>query len=151
MKFNSLLTVFASVLLFTSCVKEPTACFTFSNDNPEVFEVVTFNNCSEDAESYDWTIGTDFFESSSSQENPQFSWDVAGTYNVELEAHSKNEKKSDVTSNAITVTDICYECEYEILGTFITTDVCASSYFSKENFENAVESYEDSGYDCRKQ
>lgn len=113
--------------------------------------MVTFNNCSEDAESYDWTIGTDFFESSSSQENPQFSWDVAGTYNVELEAHSKNEKKSDVTSNAITVTDICYECEYESLGTFITTDVCASSYFSKENFENAVESYEDSGYDCRKQ
>jgi PKD repeat protein len=92
---------------FTSCTKEPTACFKASNENPKLFEVITFTNCSEDAESYDWIMQTDFIEGTSRAENPTFTRDVDGTFNVELEVTSKNDKKSDVTSESITVIDVC--------------------------------------------
>lgn len=62
----------AIAVSFASCTKEPTACYTASNENPEVFEVVTFTNCSEDAESYDWIMQTDFVEGTSRAENPTF-------------------------------------------------------------------------------
>ena len=150
MKFTLPFIAAAIAVTFASCTKEPTACFTFSNTNPEVFDVVTFNNCSEEAESYDWVINTDFFQQSSSDDNPQFAWDETGTYSVELEVASGNGKKTDVTSNSITVTDYCYECEYEIFGVITSSDLCASDYFSKDDFDDAIDSYEDSGYDCDK-
>ena len=89
---------------------------------------------------------TDFIEYTSSQENPSYSWDVDGTITVELVVKSKNDKETDVASESITVVDICYECESE----FFTTDVCASGYFSKAQFDEAVESCEDNDYDCSK-
>jgi PKD repeat protein len=155
MKKTSTFAVGLSAILFTSCIKEPSACFTFSNSNPEIFEEVTFNNCSEDAESYDWSISTSFLQSSSSEENPRYAWNQEGTYSVELEALSKKDKKSDVVTNSITVSDICYDCVYsiDIFGIVSTSqaEYCASGSSSKAEYESDLKELKDAGWVCTKQ
>jgi PKD repeat protein len=67
----------------------PTACFDFSSVSIDggnlatVDEVIEFDNCSENADSYLWDFGDG---STSTSENPEHSYDEAGTYVVTLEA-----------------------------------------------------------------
>ncbi len=60
----------------------PVAGFSFSPENPETGQEVSFTNESENAESYQWSAaGTSF---SSTEENPKFTFDTAGDFDVKL-------------------------------------------------------------------
>ncbi len=144
-----ILPMVALATVFASCTKEPTACFTPSPASAEVHQVVNLTNCSEDADSYEWTITDTWFGTSSTLENPTMSWDEPGTYSVTLKAISKNEKKDDEVSSNVTVTDVCYVCEEDDFG--LTVDICGSDYFTGADFEDGIEFWEDAGYTCTKQ
>lgn len=77
---------------------------------------------------------------------------MGGTFNVELEVTSKNGKKFDVTSESITVIDVCYKCAHDdsSISSRDTFDICASLYFTKADFDFDLVSYESSDYDCTK-
>lgn len=98
------LSFFAAVtvgLMFTSCIKEPTSCLTSSSATATVDEEITFANCSEDAESYEWNFG----DSSDVvvTETAAHSFASEGDFTVELTAFSKKEKKSTVATTKVTV------------------------------------------------
>jgi hypothetical protein len=74
----------------------PTACFDFFSVSIDdgnlaiVDEVIEFENCSENADSYLWDFGDG---STSTSENPNHSYDEAGIYTVTLEATNGDGKK----------------------------------------------------------
>ena len=68
-------------LVFTSCSKNPHACFTVSNDNPYTGEEVIFYNCSTDANSYVWDFGDGF---SSGDDTAKHIYTVPGNYTASL-------------------------------------------------------------------
>jgi len=154
------LIVFAAVtaLIFTSCVKEPTACIDTFPDEVEVFENVTFSSeCSENAESYSWDVENDalgFFFGSASKTGTgstiSNSWDYAGDYYVTLEVASKKDKYTDVITKEITVVDVCYECEYTSGSYTYDLDLCASNYISMQEFMLEIDEYESNDYTCKK-
>ena len=87
-------------LILISCKKViPVASFTFSPNSPEVGEVVTFTNQSEDASSSDWDFGDG---TSSQSDNPTHIYTDDGDFSVELKATS--EDGSNSISQSITVT-----------------------------------------------
>jgi PKD repeat protein len=78
----------------------PTAKFSFTPVSPKVNEEVTFNNTSTNADSYQWSVaGTSF---SSTEENPKFTFDAAGDFEVKLVA--TNSAGTDEITKTITVT-----------------------------------------------
>lgn len=138
------------IAMLVSCTKEPTACFESSKLNVEVHDVITLNNCSEDADSYEWTIEEESIQRTDSRENPQASWRSADSYNITLEAFSKNEKKSDMISKTISVSDICYTCIYSTTFGTTSVELCASDAESREDFDNSIDEVEDAGWSCTK-
>jgi PKD repeat protein len=74
------------------CIKEPNACFTASSEsldddnNPVVGEKITFENCSQDADSYNWDFGDG---ETSTEKNPKYTYSEGGEYTVTLEATNK--------------------------------------------------------------
>lgn len=79
-------------IIFLSCEKEPTASFTASSTDVEIGEVVEFTNHSTDADHYKWFFGEG---STSTDENPSFTYASTGKYNVTLIAYSKSGKQLD--------------------------------------------------------
>ncbi|WP_375562948.1 PKD domain-containing protein [Bernardetia sp. OM2101] len=78
----------------------PVASFSFSPENPEAGQEVSFTNESENAESYQWSAaGTSF---SSTEENPKFTFDTAGNFDVKLVA-TNSEGTNEITRQ-VTVT-----------------------------------------------
>lgn len=146
----------------TSCIKEPTACFETSTSTVEIFQPVKLNNCSENAESYEWSIeetSVSLFSFGSvketSAESPSQVWNYPGTYDVSLTAYSKKEKKKDEVSETVTVVDVCYTCEYSYVDYYgsiyeYDTEVCGSSYMDQNTFKKAIDDFEDEGYICTK-
>ena len=156
-KFIAFIPVFA--LVFSGCIKEPTACIDTFPDSVEVFEDVTFNSsCSENAESVEWEYeditggGFFFFPTVSTSTSPSFThnWTSPGDYTITLTTYSKKEKEKDVTSSTITVLDICYECEKSSGGSTSTASFCSGFYSSLEELEAEVNDYEADGYTCVK-
>lgn len=148
-----LFTLAGASLLFTSCVKEPEACINLSPTGEiEVFDVLTMTSCSENAETLEWTVegSASFFFAVNEEyigESATHSWDMPGTYTIELNAISKNEKKEDKTSTTVTVNDICYECVDT--GGWTVTE-CGSYYFTADEFESEVDYWRNLGYTCTK-
>jgi PKD repeat protein len=99
-----------SLLLMTAgCGKDdestttPVACFTFTSPETTVFvgDLVEFNNCSTDADSYSWDFGDG---STSTEKNPTHSFDESKQFDVVLVAHGKGDQpKTDTTMLPITV------------------------------------------------
>jgi len=78
----------------------PVAGFSFSPENPETGQEVTFTNESENATSYQWSAaGTSF---SSTEENPTFTFTEAGDFDVKLVATSS--EGTDEITRRVTVT-----------------------------------------------
>lgn len=103
MKTKSILAgiVVAGALIFTSCQKEPMACFTPSKTTAAVNESISFNSsCTMDGHHYEWEFGDG---SMSTEENPTHAYANAGTYTVKCMAMSKNGKKMNEISQVITV------------------------------------------------
>jgi len=145
-----------TTLIFSSCIKEPTACIDTLPETIDVYEDVTLNSsCSEEAESVLWTYedmsGSSIFISPTILENSEnsfdHSWDSPGRYEITLTAYSKKEKEKDQVSTMITVLDLCYECEYDNWSYY---SVCASLYTSEDEFMREIEDLESQGYKCTK-
>jgi len=105
------LIIAASIILMSSCRKEPKACFTIDKTTAKVGETVTYTDCSTDATRRVLTTGdlasgipiAVDFESGTAQHI----YNSAGTYTVNLEALNctkDNKCKSDKTSQTITIT-----------------------------------------------
>ena len=60
-----------------------TACFTASPNPAAISENITFTNCSEGADSYEWDINGDG-TIDTEEENPVFFFNVAGTFDTKL-------------------------------------------------------------------
>ncbi|WP_298371193.1 PKD domain-containing protein, partial [uncultured Lutibacter sp.] len=84
----------------TAAQVSPVAGFSFSPTNPETGQEVTFTNESTNADSYQWSAaGTSF---SSTEENPKFTFDTAGDFEVKLIV--TNSAGTDEITKTITVT-----------------------------------------------
>lgn len=89
------------LLGFTSCQKEPTACFDASPTTISAGQSVSFTSgCSMDAHHYEWEFGDG---GTSADANPSHTYNTAGTYTVKLKTMSMNSKKMDEASRTITV------------------------------------------------
>lgn len=82
----------ALLAMLYSCEKQPTAMFTASKTEIDEGESVTFTNKSTDADHYTWFFGEG---STSTEENPTFTYTKKGMYNVTLIAYSKSGKQLD--------------------------------------------------------
>ena len=75
----------------------PTADFTFSPADVEIYDEVTFTNASADADTFSWEFGDG---ATSTEENPTHTYTAEGTFTVKLTASnidgSKNVTK-DIT------------------------------------------------------
>jgi PKD repeat protein len=90
----------ASLLFIASCTKQPGACIKTSKTLVDVGETVVFESCATDAAKLEWDFGDG---TTSTESKPSHSWNTPGVYIVQLKALSKNGKKFDRYSVAITV------------------------------------------------
>ena len=70
----------------SSCTPEQStvvACMSLPNDTVEVNELISFENCSEFAETYEWYFGD---EQVSTEFQPQHSYSQGGVYTIILQA-----------------------------------------------------------------
>lgn len=98
------LSFFAAVtvgFMFTSCIKEPVSCLTAGSTAAIVDEEISFANCSEDAETYEWNFGDSSDVVTTATANHAF--ESEGTFTVTLTAYSKKEKKSTQATTLVTV------------------------------------------------
>ena len=88
------------IILFAQCTRQPNACIDQKRTWCYVGDKVSYTNCSTDYKTSLWTT-------SDGQEEDYTNMDVtfigSGEYTVELEVFSKNRKKSDKTTNTISV------------------------------------------------
>ncbi|MEM0992560.1 MAG: peptidylprolyl isomerase [Bacteroidota bacterium] len=94
-RINGLFFIFLA-LVAVGC--GPTALFTYESENLTAPAVITFNNESEKAESYEWKFGDG---DTAMVSDPSHRYLVSGNYEVALTA--KNGKKSAVTKKNIVV------------------------------------------------
>jgi len=99
MKRLSLLLIIGGIVFFSSCKKEPEACFTFSPTDAVVDEPVNFTDCSENADDYAWDFGDG---ESGTSANPSHIYTVPGTYTITLNVENKGGTNS--ITREITVT-----------------------------------------------
>ncbi len=83
-----------------SCKKQPVACFSASKNTVDVGETVTFSHCATDASSYQWDFGDG---EKAEGESASHAWTKPGVYVVQLKTLSKDKKKFDKYSVAVTV------------------------------------------------
>lgn len=100
MKWVYSLLVFSVVTFASSCNKQPIACIKVDKISVEVGETVAFESCASDAKSIEWDFGDG---NTSNEAKPIHAWTKPGVYIVHLRAASKNNKKADRFSIAITV------------------------------------------------
>ena len=93
--------IISIAISFSSCQKEPEACFTPSNSSVEAGTSIAFVNCTDNGDSYLWNFGDN---STSTSETPTHIYNSPGIYLVSLTAYSKNEKKKNNITKTITVT-----------------------------------------------
>lgn len=97
-------------LMFTACPEDadviPMACFEPSATEVAVGELISFTNCSQDAEYYSWDFGDN---GNSTEVSPAYSYDEPGLYTVTLTAH--NRSNTNMASETIKVIDSNIEPE----------------------------------------
>jgi PKD repeat protein len=123
-KLNYLLFGIMSMQLITSCVKEPTADFTFSTPT-EVGETILFTNLSTNSENYSWDFGDGNY---STIESPTHVYEKPGTYTVSLNVTGKG--GSALISKTISITGITYSIQNN--SSFTLTDFCSYYWTGSE-------------------
>src|SRR5690606_14633352 len=88
------------LVVASSCNKQPLACFTADKTTVDISETVTFESCTEDADEVTWNFGDG---TTAEGTTVTHAWTVPGTYVVHIRALSKNKKKTDRYSIAVTV------------------------------------------------
>jgi PKD repeat protein len=114
----------AMPLFLISCQKAPQASFSADPANPEVGQIVYFNNDSRNAESFEWDFGDG---TSSSARNPTHIFTGTGPVVVKLSAFSKNniEDKASLSLDVLIPTLL----EIEVLEYYQETAVANASIF----------------------
>ena len=143
--------------MFMSCSKdsgvEPVACFEGST-SVDVFQNVNFQDCSEDADDYDWNFEDGGTGETSSLKSPSFSWNKSGSFTVSLKV--KNGSKKDEISKTVFVKDFCNYCEKEVpngpSGDTYTVyeNFCTDDFSSKEDYDAYYKYVTASGYSCKR-
>jgi PKD repeat protein len=146
---NKLFTISGILLiavLFSGCIVDnrmpdypnPSACFITSQDSYAVNERIYFNNCSDNADSFDWEFGDGYV---SNEKHPSHKYDKAGNYQVRLTAYGYNTRDSYtkiVTVEGVTELDILVL----YLGSEDPVSNCNVSLYDTEsdwqNFENSL-------------
>jgi PKD repeat protein len=129
-----LLFVIVSALLIISC-KEPTPCFDLSSEstddgyNAKVGEKITFENCSQDADSYVWDFGDG---SSSTLESPNHAYKKGDVYTVSLITTGKGDDQIITRELEIASLDGDWEGTFSIEGTIFIF------YFTIEQEESTL-------------
>jgi PKD repeat protein len=95
-----LLLLALSTLLLTNCKKTPTASFTMSKNAVGLGEKINFTNTSTHQKSCEWNFGDG---TTATENDPQKSYDKAGTYVVKLTSYARGEKKRDITFATVQV------------------------------------------------
>jgi PKD repeat protein len=146
---NKLFTISGILLIgifFSGCIIDqrtpdypnPSACFVTSQDSYAVDERVYFNNCSDNAESFDWEFGDGYI---SNEEHPSHKYDKPGNYQVRLTAYGYNTR--DTYTKIVTVEGVT---ELDILVLYLGSEDpvsnCKVSLYGSEtdwqNFENPL-------------
>jgi PKD repeat protein len=96
---NVLIIIVISAVL-ASCTKKPEAIFDSGGHTILTTYETKFNNESKNAESFEWDFGDG---GTSFEQNPSYTFDKSGTYDVSLTAISKSGKHSDTYSQTINV------------------------------------------------
>lgn len=137
--------------LIISCQKEPAACIEVEPSNTvTVFDEVTLKSCSEDAFWYEWEV--EYFQNGaqlyqySLEEETNYSWNQAGTFDVYLTVQSENRKKQTSANARVTVTDVCYTCT----NSASSEDICYSDYEDRSVFDAALANFVAAGFTCNK-
>lgn len=90
----------ASLFFVASCSKQPNACIKASKTSADVGESISFESCASNASKLEWDFGDG---TTSSETRPAHAWASAGVYIVSLKASSKDGKKFDRYSVAVSV------------------------------------------------
>ena len=96
------LIVFLFITLF-SCQEVPDAGFYSSKTDAATYDAIKFINTSSNGYIWVWDFGDGH---TSDQRDPTHTYKNDGSYNVELTAYSKNERKSDIAYQRIKVTHV---------------------------------------------
>ena len=139
--------IFIIMLSYSSCVihndqvyPPADACFATQNSNYtyNVNEVVYFNNCSSNAQSYSWDFGDGSY---SNEKHPNHTYTTTGTYQVILTAHGYGGNQDEakvITVNGTTDLDILIM----YLGTDDPVSNCTVTLYGSEddwqNFNNPL-------------
>lgn len=101
---NSL--IIAAIASFTSCHKEPGACFNYPFGKIVTGQEIKFTNCSQNGVTYRWIFGDGGI---SDKFSPSYSYSSFGDYTVTLTVFSKGDMKKDEVSQTITVEKGLYD------------------------------------------
>lgn len=132
-----ILLVIFNALLIVSC-KEPTPCFDLSSEsaddvyNAKVGEKITFENCSQDADSYVWDFGDG---STSTLESPNHIYKKGDVYTVSMKATGKGDDQIITRELEIVSLDGDWEGTFSIEGTLFLF------YFTIKQDENTLTGY----------
>jgi len=132
------------LLAFSSCIdrspryEDVNACFVVSETEHFVNEAVSFVDCSQYAEEYEWNFGDG---TSSNQRNPVHTFTEPGTYQVRLTAYGYDSMES--FTDAVTVLDIIPTTDLDILVMYVGTEDPVSTcdvqlYDDFDNWVNLV-------------
>lgn len=125
-KFNLLLLLLISMIVFTSCDNTDTlnvsACYTYSPESDlQTGDTVYFSNCSENAVNFTWDFGDG---TTSTEAEPYHVFDAPGIFDVTLTAI--NENVSNIVTKQINVdADLAFIINY---GSYNTTSSTISAF-----------------------
>lgn len=97
---KTVLIIISLGLFLVSCKKEPEACIQLDESVYYVDQIISFSNCSENAQNFYWDFGNG---NTSSELSPNCSYINEGIYTVTLKAYSKNEKSYNDISRQIRI------------------------------------------------
>lgn len=128
-----------AAILFSSCdtttpdYPDPRACFIVDGDTFSVDQPVYFNNCSDNAEYYDWEFGDGYV---SNEKHPTHSYTEPGSYQVRLNARGYG--STDTETKIITIGGVT---ELDILVLYLGSEDPVSNcgvtlYGSEEDWQN---------------
>ena len=147
---NNLIYLSAFVLIFSSCKEEadPIACMSNVNAEYIVFDEASFENCSQDASTYLWTVEGEGISVSNTEETVDYTWDTPGSYFVQLVVASESGEKVDQIYQDVEVVDICYSCIYIATGPSSEEIICATTEGSVDGVQDRKQEFNDLGYTC---
>ena len=142
--------LFAAVLFLSSCKEEPdpVACMTNVNAEYTIFDEASFENCSQNAATYFWSVEGTTTSLSHTDETVQYTWDTPGSYVVSLIVSSESGEKVDAITQGVEVVDYCFSCIYLATGPSSEEIVCATTEGSIDGANDRKQELNDLGYTC---